>query len=312
MSNISSFQAFALKDELTVTEGKGRFPQINIDNDYASSIISIYGAQVLSFKSKLKSESKQESKQENPNDDLLFVSDAAYFEQGKAIKGGIPICWPWFGKDESKPDKPMHGFVRSMLWELNETKSLSDGSTQVVLSISDSAETRKLWSHHFKLTLTIVVGKTLHLSLRSENTGEIPFEITQALHTYFSVPDITQVELKGLDQVNYLDKVTGAKKIELQVGDISINQEVDRIYLDSPAKLTLIDSLSEKEITIKSSGNKTAVVWNPWITISKNSGDLTDDAYQQFICVETANAADDTVVIDSGKSHTIAVEYTIS
>ena len=258
---------------------------------------------MLSYKYKV----KHFENNNNSKDDLLFVSELAYFEQGKAIKGGIPICWPWFGRDSENPDRQMHGFARNMLWQMDKTTALSNGETQVVLSLIDNDETIALWSHKFKLILDIKVGKTLSLSLRTENTGQSKFKITQALHAYFSVDDIEKTQVKGLNDVYYLDKVTDAKEPKLQVGAISVNQEVDRIYMDSPSELTLSQGKSKSEVTIKSTGSKTTVVWNPWIDICKQSADLSDEAYRQFICVETANADGDYRVLNEGQSHILGV-----
>lgn len=302
MSLESSYQQFAIKDRLSFVEGKGGLPFIKVENEYASALISIYGAQVLSYKLKLK---------DGGNNELLFVSESAYFEEGKAIKGGIPICWPWFGRDPENLGRQMHGFARNMLWQLEDTSSTSADDTKIALSLTESKDSYKLWPHDFKVILTITIGKSLHLSLQTENTGKEAFTITQALHTYFSIADIQQVQLEGLDGVQYLDMVNGANKTEVQLDGVNVNQEVDRIYTDAPNYATLIDTKSQREVTIKTSGSKTTVVWNPWIDISKSSGDLNDDAYQRFICVETANAAEDVVVIEPNESFKIEAEYTL-
>ena len=302
MSLESSYQQFAIKDRLSFVEGKGGLPFIKVENEYASALISIYGAQVLSYKLKLK---------DGGNNELLFVSESAYFEEGKAIKGGIPICWPWFGRDPENLGRQMHGFARNMLWQLEDTSSTSAGDTKIVLSLTESKDSYKLWPHDFKVILTITIGKSLHLSLQTVNTGKEAFTITQALHTYFSIADIQQVQLEGLDGVQYLDMVNGANKTEVQMDGVTVNQEVDRIYTDAPNYATLIDTKSQREVTIKTSGSKTTVVWNPWIDISKSSGDLNDDAYQRFICVETANAAEDVVLVEPNESFKIEAEYTL-
>ncbi len=309
MSFETSYQAFSIKNKLSIIEGKGSFPLIKIDNEYANASISIYGAQVLSYKQKSKPKNTNNSGTQDR--DLLFVSELANFEQGKAIKGGIPICWPWFGKDPENADRQMHGFARNMLWKLEETAQLDTGETRVILSLNDSEETHKLWPHNFTLTLTIEIGSSLKLSLKTANTDNKAFKITQALHTYFSIADISQTQLVGLDGVSYLDKVTDADQPKEQEGVITINEEVDRIYIDAPSQLTLLDTDSEHKVAIRSNGSNTTVVWNPWIDISKKSSDLSDDAYLRFICVETANAAKDVIAIEPNKSCTIEAEYTV-
>ena len=307
----TKYQPHFIKNKLNIIDGKGGIPFIEINNQYASALISIYGAQLLSYKPKL----KKADNNRTPDRDLLFVSETANFEHGKAIKGGIPICWPWFGKDPGYADRQMHGFARNMLWQLEETSQLNEDETQVILSLSDSEETHKLWPYTFKLTLCIIIGSSLKLSLKTVNTGKKTFTITQALHTYFSITDIKQAQLEGLDEAFYLDKVTGTGQpegqLKIQQGPVVVNEEMDRIYVNSPSQLTLLDTKSEDKVVIQSNGRKTTVVWNPWIDISKNSNDLTDNAYLRFICVETANAAKDVIAVEPKESFTIDAKYTV-
>lgn len=300
MFSTALYDSFVIPDQLKIIQGDGGFPFINIDNEHASAVVSIYGAQVLSYKKKTNNTEAS---------DLFFVSEKAYFEEGKAIKGGIPICWPWFGDDQEKVGKKIHGFVRTMLWQLDETTTLEGGETHVVLSVGETPETLKLWPHNFNLKLAIIVGKTLKLSLQTINTSESSFVITQALHPYFAIDQIDQTKVLGLDKASYIDKVAGETTLQLQSNDVTFNQELDRIYIDVPSELVLLDESSERKVKIKSKGSKTAIVWNPWIEISQKSGDLIDTAYQHFVCVETANAVDDKVIIESNQSHTMEAEY---
>jgi len=307
----SSDQSFIIEGCLKFVEGKGGFPIIEVDNEYASALISIYGAQVLSYKPKLNSYDNQSKYSLEEGNELLFISEIAYFEQDKSIKGGIPICWPWFGRGPENLGRQMHGFARNMLWQLEDTVSISEVGTEIVLSLSESKESYALWPHDFKVMLTITIGKTLRLSLKTVNTGKQIFTITQALHAYFSIADIQKIKVDGLNKVQYINTVNGANKIELQEGEIAVNQEVDRIYTDVPSRTILIDEKLKREVVIESDGSKTTVVWNPWIEICKNSADLIEDAYQRFICIETANAAEDVIVIEPNESFKIEAEYTL-
>ncbi|WP_299875030.1 D-hexose-6-phosphate mutarotase [uncultured Cocleimonas sp.] len=281
-----------------LAEGKNSFPMLQIDNNYATALISLYGAQVLSFKPKSQMR------------EMLFVSDNAYYEKGKAIKGGIPICWPWFGDDPENLGRTAHGFARNTLWHHESTTSTTSGETQVTLCLNDTETTQKLWPHAFKLTLLVTIGKTLSLSLQTTNTGNDAFTITQALHTYFAIGDIKQTHVAGLDKVHYIDKTVKSDTPIEQMGDVIVDQEVDRIYTDAPSEITLCDEKNQ-QIKIRSSGSKTTVVWNPWAEGAAKMGDLSDDGYQYFICVETANAASDTIQIAPQESFKIEVEYTV-
>lgn len=289
---------YGLADQVEFVSGKGDFPYIKVTTDQAESLISIYGGQVLSFKPK------------GASHDLLFVSENAYYTPGKAIKGGVPICWPWFGPDPEGKGRPNHGFVRNRLWPVIGTETIGDSATRIVLGLSDTEDTRELWPYPFELRLEITVGSILNLALVSRNVGDLPFTITQALHTYFTVGDITQTQVLGLSGTSYIDKVDD-KKVKPQSGEVEITAEVDRIYQAVPNELTIVDGALNRRIRINSSGNQTAVVWNPWVELSAKSGDLTDDDYTRFICVETTNAADDVITVPPQDEYRLAVTYEI-
>lgn len=288
---------FAIAGQLTFVEGKGGLPFIQISNAHADALVSVYAGQVLSFTPKGAS-------------DLLFVSDKAYYAEGKAIKGGVPICWPWFGADPEGKGRPAHGFMRNRMWEVWGSQANADGSTSVTLGVASSPETQAIWPHAFKLAMEITVGKTLQLALVTHNTGDTAFTITQAMHTYFAVGDIAQTTVTGLDGTQYIDKAAGANgAIKPQAGGVTLSAEVDRVYLGVPAELAIADGAAQRTIRISSGGNKTAVVWNPWAAIAASMADLQDDDYLRFVCVETANAADDVVEVPAGGEFRLTAEY---
>jgi glucose-6-phosphate 1-epimerase len=282
---------------ITHTTGNGGLPMINVSNGHADALISVYAGQVLSFQPKGAA-------------DVLFVSEKAYYAQGKAIKGGVPICWPWFGADPEGKGRPAHGFMRNRMWSEWESRENADGSTTVVLGVESSPETLAIWPHAFKLAMEITVGNTLQLALVTRNTGDAPFTITQALHTYFSVGDIAATRVTGLEGTQYIDKAAGAGgAIKQQDGAVSIAAEVDRVYLGVPSALAIVDGAQNRTIRITSSGNQTAVVWNPWAEIAAGMADLQDDDYTRFVCVETTNAADDVVEVPAGGEFRLVAEY---
>ncbi|UJS23823.1 D-hexose-6-phosphate mutarotase [Thiothrix winogradskyi] len=284
---------------ITRVTGNGGLPMINVSNDHADAVISVYAGQVLSFTPKGAA-------------DVLFVSDNAYYAEGKAIKGGVPICWPWFGADPEGKGRPAHGFMRNRMWSEWETRENADGSTTVVLGLESSPETLAIWPHAFRLAMEITVGKTLQLALVTRNTGDAVFTITQAMHTYFAVGDIAQTTVTGLEGTQYLDKAAdGNGGTKQQDGAISINSEVDRVYFGIPAELAIVDGALKRTIRITSSGNKTAVVWNPWAKIAAGMADLQDDDYTRFVCVETTNAADDVVEVAAGAEFRLVAEYSL-
>ncbi|NJN20422.1 MAG: D-hexose-6-phosphate mutarotase [Leptolyngbya sp. RL_3_1] len=289
---------YGIDGQLQLIAGKGDFPVIKVTNDQATALISVYGGQVLSFQP-----------QGEPQD-LMFVSDQAYYQAGKAIKGGVPICWPWFGPDPAGAGRPSHGFARNRFWQVMGTAALANGATQVRLGFRDDDGTLALWPHRFELVLEITVGTTLGMALVSRNRSDAPFEITQALHTYFTVGDIRQATVLGLDGTTYLDKVD-AGKLKPQGGPVAIAAEVDRIYTGVPKELVIQDAALDRRIRITSTGNQTAVVWNPWADISAQMADLADLDYTRFLCVETTNAAEDVITVPAQGEFRLEVTYAI-
>jgi len=290
--------AHAIPGQLEFIKGEGGFPLARIDNGKAFAVVSVYAGQVLSFQPT------------NQMHDLLFLSDAAYYQAGKAIKGGIPICWPWFGPDPEGRGRAAHGFVRNRPWTVRATETLVNGDTRITLELVDSTDTRDIWPTAFDLSLEVTVGDGLRVELVTRNTGNQPFTLTQALHSYFKVGEIGQVQVLGLEDTDYLDKAgDGSRKS--QTGAVRFDQEVDRIYLDVQPELIINDAALGRRINITSTGSHTAVVWNPWADISASMGDLGDDDYKRFVCVETANAATDTVDVMPGGVYRLGAFYRI-
>ncbi|WP_198942527.1 D-hexose-6-phosphate mutarotase [Methyloprofundus sedimenti] len=278
-------------------------PCIQVNNAKASALISIYAGQVLSFKPV------------NQTEDFMFISENAYFAEGKAAKGGVPICWPWFGAateldhitQEKKPD---HGFVRTRFWSVVTAEMLDNGDTKIVLEISDTEETRKIWPYSFNLILEILISDSLTLQLTTRNTGKQPFSITEALHTYLNVGDVTQVEVLGLENTEYLDKNSGFAKA-YQAGVVKIFEPTDRIHSAITHQLILADPDFNRKIKISSSGNQNVVVWNPWIEGATTVQDLDKDDYKRFICLEVANAAGHDVEIKPNCESRLKANYSV-
>ena len=302
--NIQQLNAdFGIANQIEFIAGKGGLPCIQINNDKASALISVYAGQVLSFKPV------------NEAEDLMFISKNAYFQDGKAIKGGVPICWPWFGaapEIESKEQvkRPDHGFVRNSFWSVLSATVLENGDSKIVLEFEDSEKTREIWPYRFYLSLEIVIGDSLTLELLTRNTGNQSFSITEALHSYFNVGDATQVNVLGLEHTEYLDKNEDFVKV-CQLGAITIAQETDHIHTDIKHKLVIDDPTFKRKIKISSSGNKNIVVWNPWAKGSAEMKDLDSEDYKHFICLEVANTAADSVEIHPNSEYRIGANYSI-
>ncbi len=289
---------FALDAQLSVRAGQGDFPMLHVSNENATAVISIYGAQVLAYRPL------------DEPEDLLFVSQAAYYREGKAIKGGIPICWPWFGPDPKNVGRPAHGFARNLSWTVVATEALDPGTTRVLLGLEPTPATRAVWAHEFTLQLEIVVGSRLSLALTTHNRGETSFHLTQALHTYFNIGGVDEVRVHGLEGMPYLDKAGDGERHD-QVGPVSVSGEVDRIYMGVDQPLLIEDPVYERRIRIEAEGSHTAVVWNPWKEIAARMGDLEADDYRRFLCVETANAASEVIPLAPRERYRIGASYRV-
>jgi glucose-6-phosphate 1-epimerase len=289
---------YGIANKVEFVEGQGNFPLIKISNEYAEATISVYAGQVLSFKPVGQTE------------DVMFFSNKAYHQTGKAMKGGTPICWPWFGPDPEEKGRASHGFVRDRLWQVRDVISTQDGATQVTMGLIDTSETKAIWDYSFDFAIVITVAQVLTIKLVTRNTGTEAFSITQALHTYFKIGDINQVKVLGLENKAYLDKVDHGQQ-KTQSGAITFSGECDRIYLDVPATLTIADQGLNRQIIVTATNSKTAIVWNPGADIAASMADLGDRDYEHFVCVETANAANEIINIPAGGQYEMSAQYAV-
>lgn len=268
------------------------FPYIEVKNSAAEAKVALQGAHLFHYA----------RVGEEP---ILWLSEISDFEYGKAIRGGVPVCWPWFGFNEDK-SLPQHGFARTALWEFVLADEVDEKTTTLTFRFSNNEKTVGMWHYKFLLELKITISDRLTMELKTTNLDDKSFKISQALHTYFSVSHISEAIIKGLDKKPYLDALTW--KNEVQNGNISFNQEVDRVYQEVDSEIVLKDK--NREIHIKNDGSSSVVVWNPWIEKCKRMSAMRDDAYQNMLCIESSNAFDDARVIKPNELHTLeAVIY---
>jgi glucose-6-phosphate 1-epimerase len=265
---------------------QGELEYISVENSCSSAKIALQGAHIFDFTLK---ESGR----------VLFLSEASEFKEGKAIRGGVPICWPWFGENENDRTLPNHGFARTSLWEHRSTQTLSDRETKVTLTLYSSPETLVLWPYAFCLTLDIYVGKDLRLELTSQNLDTKPFTFTSALHTYLAIDNIVETQVEGLEAKQYFDKTQNT--FVMQEGAIDFSKEVDRIYQNVTNDVLVKDA--KMHHTIQTEGTKTIVVWNPGEVLASRMPDLSH--HTKMLCVESANVLDDAVTLAKGESHTL-------
>ena len=247
---------------------------------------------------------------------LVWLNDKALFKQGTPIRAGIPVCWPWFGNLARNPESVQamrdsqepanaHGEVRILDWQLLGIGE--DGDALLVEFIQPHAEQGLPgWPHKVALKLSIRLDHALNVSLVSYNCGTETVTLSQALHTYFVVSDVREVSLQGVDGLRYIETLENWEERE-QSGDLSFAGETDRIYLDTPPLLSIVDPGLQRRIQIQTSGSHSAVVWNPWIDRARALPDMADDGWQRMLCVETANVMSDVVTLAPDQMHVLSV-----
>jgi glucose-6-phosphate 1-epimerase len=265
---------------------KDELEYIEIENSVASVKIALQGAQLFDYTIKGKGS-------------VLFLSETADFKKGKAIRGGIPVCWPWFGENKHDYSLPKHGFARTSLWRHVTTEMLNESKTKVTLELQSSPQTFELWPYDFRLTLDIYISEQLRVELSTVNRDTKSFDISSALHTYLKIEDINSIEVNGLQDRRYFDKTINSWNIE--ESPIDFTKEVDRIYQNVDNDVIVKDATVRH--TLESEGTKTIVVWNPAKVLAENMSDLSH--HTQMLCVESANVLDDTVTLNPGEFHTL-------
>jgi glucose-6-phosphate 1-epimerase len=279
---------FSIEGEVGFAELENDLVFITVSNKYADADICLYGAHITSFRP-------------HNSMDLLWMSPDSSFELGKPIRGGIPVCFPWFGPHKTDPEKPQHGFGRLMYWEVVSTSTNTSGESVVKLQLCSSDETKVYWPYDFCAEMTIVVGKTLTATLKVTNTSGQPFDYTCALHTYYSLSAIESISIEGLKGTTYFDQLTG--EFGIQEGEpLEITEALTRHYLNTESQVVIADSAFRRRIKVDKTGSKVTTVWNPGAETCAKIGDLPDDGFETFVCVEATNAFDYPVKLAAGES----------
>lgn len=259
--------------------------------------VALHGGQVLSWEPAGQSE-------------VLWISPRARPSADTALRGGIPVCWPWFAVHPDDANKPMHGFVRTRTWDVVGSEARS-GALKLMLATCTLPDDEALLPHSAEVSLEVAMGRSMSLALTTRNTGNAALPLTQALHTYFRVADIARVHVEGLEGRMYIDKVDGNSRKIQHAARLDIDREVDRIYLGDIGRIALIDAGLGRRIQVESD-TRSAVVWNPWEDRSARMADIGPGGYRTMLCIETANAGDDAVTLPPGSAHTLRAEFSVS
>ncbi|PIX04860.1 MAG: D-hexose-6-phosphate mutarotase [Gallionellales bacterium CG_4_8_14_3_um_filter_54_18] len=288
---------FGINGQLVFNADASGLIVANINNALGSASLCLQGAHLMTW---------QPKSQAVP---VVWLSRDAKLAAGKSIRGGAPVCWPWFGPHATEAGFPGHGFARTVPWRVIESGTEANGATRLTLRLVASDKTRAQWPHDCNVDLTVIVGETLRMEMSTENTGAADFVIGEALHTYLQIGDIGQVSVTGLEGGEYWDKVGGTNKRK-QDGAVSFSGEVDRVYINTAAECVIHDDKLRRRIHIAKSGSLSTVVWTPWVEKANKMGDMGQpDGWREMVCVESSNAMENVVKVAAGSKHTLIVEY---
>ena len=284
------FRKLEIPGRIAIVSGNGGLPKISVTSNASSAEIYPHGAHIASF-------------QKNGEPPLLFLSRSSQFAAYKPIRGGVPICFPWFGTREGAAP---HGFARLTEWKLDETAVAPGSAVTLRFHLPESAYVNAGWpAANANFVVTVADKLTLDLAVTNSSKEDFTFEC--CLHTYFAVGDISRISIIGLRGVHYLDKTDNFAR-KLESGDaIKIGSEVDRVFPNAPGAVAIHDPGLRRVIQIEKTSSASTVVWNPWIAKAKSMADFGDDEYKQMVCVESGNVAENKITLARGASATLKV-----
>lgn len=265
-------------------------PVLRIHNQQASATIALQGAHLIEY-----------TPVEANN--LLFVSEAETYEQGQAIRGGVPVCWPWFGPHRSDANAPAHGFVRDREWSHEIVSDQPERTDIRFFLITDGSDPG--FPYKARVELLVSIGATLIMSLTTENLDDQPFLISQALHNYFRCKNIGDVLIHGLTGACYHDKVSGENAYV--PSELIINREIDWVVQEPGEPIGLSED-GKLRFKLNRIGSRSVILWNPWVDKSKILSHFAPSEYQHMVCIEAANASEDSRLIKPRNSHVLVME----
>ncbi len=283
-------QRFGRGDAIRFDHGPGGLTRLRLSTPTANLEMLLHGAHVLQY-------------QLLGQEPLLFLSRCSEYSPGKPVRGGVPICLPWFGGEHDDPRAPMHGLARTRPWQVVAIESVDEQTLQASFALTSDEAGRAFYPHDYEARFTVRVGPALHMALRMRNTGDSPLRFSEALHTYLRVGDIHRVTLRGLEGAEYLDKTAGFERRPQGDQPVTFSGETDRVYLHTRAACVVEDPALRRRIVIDKSGSDATVVWNPWRQRAAAMADFDDDGWRTMVCVETANAAEHAVTLPPGAEH---------
>lgn len=281
---------FAIADMLRFDAGPGGQVRAVVTGPLAEGRVHLHGGHVTHW-------------QPAGCEPVVFLSPHAQFSPGRAIRGGVPVIFPWFGPRSDGGPGPEHGFARTAEWRVESAQREADGAVTLALLLEDDAATRDTWPHAFALRHRVRVGTQLTMTLEVENRARAPFRFEAALHTYLRVGDVGAVRVSGLSGAICVDKNAGMRRYVQGDAPLTIAGPTDCMFLGTTAACVVDDPTLARRLVIEKRGSASTVVWNPWAAKAAAMADLGPDCWRTMLCVETANVADDAVTLPPGARH---------
>ncbi|HEY4356545.1 MAG TPA: D-hexose-6-phosphate mutarotase [Acidobacteriaceae bacterium] len=247
----------------------------------------------------------------NEDHPVLFLSERSVFAPGKAVRGGVPVIFPWFGsRTGERTDGPSHGFARTAMWDVAFAAGFGE-DLHLTLTLGPSETSRQLGYDNFRLAYELIFGRTLSLRLSVVNQGETPMHLEEALHTYLAVGGVEHVRIGGLGDTEFLDKTDHFAR-RWQTDDwLMLHGETDRPYLNTTATVTVDDPIFRRRLVVEKRNSHTTVIWNPWTEQTAKLVDMDPEGWRGMVCVETANAAQNALTLHPGEAHTMEARLAV-
>jgi glucose-6-phosphate 1-epimerase len=283
----------ALPPSVATGPGRGGLPCVRVKSTHGAAQIYFHGAHLTSWEPAV------------ADAPVIWLSRESLFEPGQPIRGGVPVCFPWFSAHRSDRTAPNHGFARLRDWTLVAAAEHADGQVELAFELASESPVSPAWPHAFAVTHRITIGPALILALDVRNPGPEPFTYEEALHTYFAVQDVRQISITGLEETEYRDAVSRSRGRQDRE-PIRFASETDRVYLNTQATCVIHDPGKRRRIVNRKTGSDSTVVWNPWIDKARALPDFGDLEWPEMVCIETGNVREHARTLVPGETHTMA------
>ena len=281
-------QRFGRQQRLRFSEGPGGLIKADLEFNGARAELYLQGAHLTCYAP-------------GPGRELLWMSNQAHYAPGTALRGGIPLCWPWFGAITDGSDRPQHGYARTTEFRVTSTRADADATT-ICLELDNHSAPWPDWQGKLRLEFEVRLGDCLWMELRTQNLASDPIVISNALHSYLAISEREQVRIPALTGLDYLDKPQSYRPVT-QTDAVTIDAEIDRVYQKPPTVIELVDDHWKTMTTVESWGNANIVLWNPGPEKARAMADFDNAGFEHMVCIEPANALDCAIELKPGESH---------